>query len=230
MKQALQEKIEFENSATRYAEEFFAKGKALREQAISKLEKNEELPLSARSVNITFPVFGFSQATVPSKAFFKKAAEVAEKLLKIDLENQKEKLLQSFNEERDDVLGVLEFKILEDHNSDDQSGLVINYSLDDPVLFRAGDSIEVHTKVREGGKERTQLFRGIIIGVKGRGTNGTFTVRRISYGEGVEKIFPVRSPNIEKVEVVRAGKVRRAKLNYLRGRIGKRAMTVKERK
>ena len=96
--------------------------------------------------------------------------------------------------------------------------------------FNVGDTVKVHTRVKEGGKERTQVFQGIVIGRRGRGLNAMFTVRRIRYGEGVEKIFPVNSPNVEKVEVVRAGKVRRAKLNYLRGRIGKRAMTVKERK
>lgn len=96
--------------------------------------------------------------------------------------------------------------------------------------FNVGDTVKVHTRVKEGGKERTQVFQGIVIGRRGRGLNAMFTVRRISYGEGVEKIFPVNSPNVEKVEVIRAGKVRRAKLNYLRGRIGKRAMTVKERK
>ena len=96
--------------------------------------------------------------------------------------------------------------------------------------FNVGDTVKVHTRVKEGGKERTQVFQGIVIGRRGRGLNAMFTVRRISYGEGVEKIFPVNSPNVEKVEVERAGKVRRAKLNYLRGRIGKRAMTVKERK
>ena len=96
--------------------------------------------------------------------------------------------------------------------------------------FNVGDTVKVHTRVKEGGKERTQVFQGIVSGRRGRGLNAMFTVRRISYGEGVEKIFPVNSPNVEKVEVIRAGKVRRAKLNYLRGRIGKRAMTVKERK
>ena len=93
-----------------------------------------------------------------------------------------------------------------------------------------GDIVKVHTKVREGGKERVQVFQGIVLSIRGRGLNSTFTVRRISYGEGVEKIFPVNSPNVEKVEVERAGKVRRAKLNYLRKRIGKRATLVPEDK
>ncbi|MBN83453.1 MAG: 50S ribosomal protein L19 [Planctomycetaceae bacterium] len=99
-----------------------------------------------------------------------------------------------------------------------------------PLEFGVGDTVKVHTRVKEGDKERTQIFQGIVIGRRGRGLNATFTVRRISYGQGVERVFPVNSPNVIKVEVDRRGKVRRAKLNYLRGRIGKRAMTVKERK
>ena len=98
------------------------------------------------------------------------------------------------------------------------------------LRFKAGDIVKVHTAVKEGGKERTQVFQGIVLGIRGRGLNATFTVRRISYGEGVEKIFPVNSPNVQKVEVERAGKVRRAKLNYLRKRIGKRATLVPEDK
>ena len=100
----------------------------------------------------------------------------------------------------------------------------------EPLQFKVGDIGKVHTKVREGGKERVQVFQGIVLSIRGRGLNSTFTVRRISYGEGVEKIFPVNSPNVEKVEVERAGKVRRAKLNYLRKRIGKRATLVPEDK
>jgi large subunit ribosomal protein L19 len=99
-----------------------------------------------------------------------------------------------------------------------------------PLEFNVGDTVKVHTRVKEGGKERTQVFQGIVIGRRGRGLNATFTVRRISYGQGVERIFPVNSPNVTKVTVERKGKVRRAKLNYLRERIGKRAVTVKERK
>ena len=99
-----------------------------------------------------------------------------------------------------------------------------------PLEFGVGDTIKVHTRVKEGGKERTQIFQGIVIGRRGRGLNATFTVRRISYGQGVERVFPVNSPNVINVEVDMRGKVRRAKLNYLRGRIGKRAMTVKELK
>ncbi len=94
--------------------------------------------------------------------------------------------------------------------------------------FSVGDSVRVHTKVIEGEKERIQIFQGIVIGRKGRGLNETFTVRRISYGEGVERVFPIHSPRIAKVEVEKAGKARRAKLNYLRGRKGKEATAVRE--
>ena len=97
------------------------------------------------------------------------------------------------------------------------------------VPFHVGDSVKVHTRVREGEKERTQIFAGVVIGHKGRGLNESFTVRRISYGEGVERSFPLNSPRIEKIEVEREGQVRRAKLFYLRGRKGKEALFVKER-
>src|SRR5580698_50029 len=92
--------------------------------------------------------------------------------------------------------------------------------------FKVGDSVKVHSRVREGDKERTQVFAGTVIGKKGRGLNLQFTVRRISYGEGVERIFPVNSPRIEKIEVETAGTARRSKLNYLRDRKGKSAMAV----
>jgi large subunit ribosomal protein L19 len=95
--------------------------------------------------------------------------------------------------------------------------------------FAVGDTVRVHTKVLEGDKERIQIFSGVVIGRRGHGLNSTFTVRRISYGEGVERIFPLHSPRIDKVEVERKGSVRRAKLTYLRGRIGKGATLVKER-
>jgi large subunit ribosomal protein L19 len=95
--------------------------------------------------------------------------------------------------------------------------------------FRVGDTIKVHTRVVEGDKERIQLFTGIVIGKRGVGINSTFTVRRISYGEGVERVFPLHSPRIAKIEVERAGNVRRSKLNYLRNRKGKQAMAVKEK-
>ena len=94
--------------------------------------------------------------------------------------------------------------------------------------FKVGDSVRVHTRVVEGDKERIQIFSGIVIGRKGRGLNETFTVRRISYGEGVERIFPIHSPRIAKVEVEKQGRARRAKLNYLRQRKGKEATAVRE--
>jgi len=98
-----------------------------------------------------------------------------------------------------------------------------------PVDFGVGDSVKVHTKVVEGDKERIQIFSGVVIGRRGRGLNSTFTVRRISYGEGVERVFPVHSPRVDKVEVERKGAVRRAKLTYLRKRLGKGATLVKEK-
>ena len=97
----------------------------------------------------------------------------------------------------------------------------------EPLEFNVGDSVKVHTKVVEGEKERIQVFAGLVIGRRGHGMNETFTVRRISYGEGVERVFPVHSPRIDKVVVDRQGKVRRAKLTYLRERIGKKALAVK---
>lgn len=96
--------------------------------------------------------------------------------------------------------------------------------------FRAGDTVNVHVKIREGNKERIQVFTGTVIQRRNPGSAGeTFTVRKVSNGVGVERIFPVLSPNIDKIEVVRLGKVRRARLFYLRGRQGK-AARVKERK
>jgi large subunit ribosomal protein L19 len=102
------------------------------------------------------------------------------------------------------------------------------YRKDDPK-FNVGDSVKVHTKVVEGDKERIQIFAGVVIGQRGHGLNETFTVRRISYGEGVERIFPLHSPRVDKIEVEREGRVRRAKLTYLRKRVGKGATLVKER-
>src|SRR5881398_3808735 len=97
-----------------------------------------------------------------------------------------------------------------------------------PVDFSVGDSVRVHTKVVEGEKERIQIFAGVVIGRRGRGLNEMFTVRRISYGEGVERVFPLHSPRIAKVEVEQRGRVRRARLNYLRTRKGKEATAVRE--
>ena len=93
----------------------------------------------------------------------------------------------------------------------------------DAVNFEVGDTVRVHAKIKEGNRERIQVFEGTVIAMKHGGIQETFTVRRVSYGVGVEKAFPVHSPNLEKVEVVRKGKVRRAKLYYLRNRVGKAA-------
>lgn len=97
----------------------------------------------------------------------------------------------------------------------------------EPPVIKIGDTVKVHVKIREGEKERIQVFEGTIIARKGSGVSETFTVRRVSYGVGVERVFPVHSPNVAKVETVRSGKVRRAKLYYLRSRVGK-AAKVKE--
>src|SRR5437660_425283 len=98
----------------------------------------------------------------------------------------------------------------------------------DLTPFSVGDTVRVHARVVEGDKERIQIFAGVVIGRKGRGLNETFTVRRISYGEGVERVFPLHSPRIAKIEVEQEGRVRRARLNYLRTRKGKEAMAVRE--
>ena len=95
--------------------------------------------------------------------------------------------------------------------------------------FSVGDSVKVHTKVVEGDKERIQVFAGVVIGRRGHGLNETFSVRRISYGEGVERVFPLHSPRVDKIEVERHGQVRRAKLTYLRKRLGKGATLVNEK-
>ena len=96
-----------------------------------------------------------------------------------------------------------------------------------PVI-NVGSTVRVHVKIREGERERIQVFEGTIIAVKGSGVSSTFTVRRVSYGVGVERVFPVHSPNVAKVELIRNGKVRRSKLYYLRDRVGKSAK-VKEK-
>ena len=95
--------------------------------------------------------------------------------------------------------------------------------------FNVGDTVKVHLKVKEGKRERIQIFEGTVIKRQNGGVGETFTVRKISYGVGVEKTLPLHSPKIEKIEVVREGRVRRAKLNYLRDRLGKSAK-VKEKK
>ena len=94
--------------------------------------------------------------------------------------------------------------------------------------IKVGSTVRVHVKIREGERERIQVFEGTIIAVKGSGVSSTFTVRRVSYGVGVESVVPVHSPNVAKVEVIRNGKVRRSKLYYLRDRVGKSAK-VKEK-
>jgi large subunit ribosomal protein L19 len=99
----------------------------------------------------------------------------------------------------------------------------------DEASFNVGDSVRVHTRVVEGEKERIQIFAGVVIGRRGHGLGESFTVRRISYGEGVERVFPIHSPRVDKIEVERKGEVRRAKLTYLRKRIGKGATLVKEK-
>ncbi len=89
--------------------------------------------------------------------------------------------------------------------------------------FNVGDTVKVHAKIKEGNRERIQIFEGIVLKMQGGSNRATFTVRKISNGIGVERTWPLHSPNVEKVEVVRRGKVRRAKLNYLRNRVGKSA-------
>ena len=97
------------------------------------------------------------------------------------------------------------------------------YMKEDVPEVNVGDTVRVHIRVKEGSRERIQVFEGTVIAKKHGGIEESFTVRRISYGVGVEKTFPVHSPNVAKFEVVRSGKVRRAKLYYLRGRVGKAA-------
>jgi large subunit ribosomal protein L19 len=89
--------------------------------------------------------------------------------------------------------------------------------------FKVGDTVRVHGKIKEGNRERIQMFEGTVLKIQGGSNRETFTVRKVSNGVGVEKTWPMHSPNVEKVEVVRQGKVRRAKLNYLRDRVGKKA-------
>ncbi len=93
----------------------------------------------------------------------------------------------------------------------------------EPAAFNVGDTIKVHFKIVEGKTERIQIYEGLCIAMKNSGLGKTFMVRKNSYGVGVERVFPMNSPRVEKVEVVRAGKVRRAKLYYIRGKIGKKA-------
>ncbi len=90
-------------------------------------------------------------------------------------------------------------------------------------IFSIGDVIKVHTKIREGDKDRIQIFTGTVVAIKGKGATETFTVRRVSYGVGVERVFPVYSPHIAQIELEKSSRIRRAKLYFLRGRSGKRA-------
>ncbi|MCF2661063.1 50S ribosomal protein L19 [Pseudoflavonifractor phocaeensis] len=101
------------------------------------------------------------------------------------------------------------------------------YKKAEPPVVEVGDTVRVHLKVKEGNRERIQVFEGTVIAKKHGGIEETFTIRRVSYGVGVEKVFPVHAPSIDKIELVRHGKVRRAKLYYLRDRVGK-AAKVKE--
>ncbi len=96
-------------------------------------------------------------------------------------------------------------------------------------VFAAGDTVRVNVKVIEGNRERVQAFEGVVIARRNAGVNSSFTVRKISYGEGVERVFPLYSPRIDSIEVVRKGRVRRAKLYYLRGRTGKAARITERR-
>lgn len=93
----------------------------------------------------------------------------------------------------------------------------------DVPAFKIGDSVRVHVKIKEGDKERIQVYSGLVIARDGGSSNETFTVRRVSFGEGVERVFPIHSPYVTKIEVERSGKVRRAKLYYLRGRTSKQS-------
>ena len=107
--------------------------------------------------------------------------------------------------------------------------LVEKSQLTERPAMRSGDTVRVHVKVREGDKERIQIFEGVVIGLHRGGTRASFTVRKVSFGQGVERIFPLHSPRVEKVEVERKGRARRAKLTYLRKRLGKGATLVREK-
>lgn len=103
------------------------------------------------------------------------------------------------------------------------SEIEARYKRDDVPAFRSGDLVRVHVRIKEGEKERVQVFEGNVIKIKGSGASRTFTVRKVSYGIGVERVFPVNSPRLAKVEIVGYGRVRRAKLYYIRKRRGKAA-------
>ena len=104
------------------------------------------------------------------------------------------------------------------------------YIKEDIPAFRVGDTVRVHVKIKEGDKERIQVYEGVVIARKGHGATETFTVRRVAHNVGVERTFPIHSPKLDKIELVRRGKVRRAKLYYLRERTGKAARIKELRK
>ncbi len=107
-------------------------------------------------------------------------------------------------------------------NMNSKIDMLVNEQLKEQIpQFRIGDTVRVYNRIKEGQRVRTQIFEGTVIGRRGGGISETFKVRRVAYGCGVEKTFPIHSPNVEKVEVIRRGKVRRAKLYYLRDRVGK---------
>ena len=106
---------------------------------------------------------------------------------------------------------------------DIMAAITQEYVRDDVPKFNVGDTVKVHIKIKEGARERVQIFEGFVLKRQNGGVNETFTVRRIASGVGVEKTFPLHSPRIDKIEVVRRGDVRRAKLNYMRQRTGKAA-------
>ncbi len=106
--------------------------------------------------------------------------------------------------------------------------LTANQLKEDKPVIEIGDTVKVHVKIREGERERIQVFEGTVIARNNSGISETFTVRRLSYGVGVERVFPVHSPNVAKVELVRHGRIRRSKLYYLRDRVGKAAKVKEE--
>ena len=116
----------------------------------------------------------------------------------------------------------------EENQMDLMQAFIAKYQKAEPPVANVGDTVRVHVHIKEGNRERIQVFEGTVIAKKHGGIEETITVRRVSYGVGVEKVFPIHAPAVEKIEVVRKGKVRRAKLYYLRDRVGKSAK-VKER-
>ena len=103
-----------------------------------------------------------------------------------------------------------------------------DYQKNQDLPLRAGDTIRVHTKIKEGSRERLQVFEGVVLRIHGSGTRKTMTVRKVSYGVGVERIFPVHSPNLAEIEFVSRGKVRQSRIYYLRERFGKKARMARD--